>query len=109
MAWILQAVVCMMAALAALILFRRQKERSLYDVHKLPGPEGIPVLGNALQVRDATRWHQVSLRPSDSLLGLAKDAALICSAPHAALCAMGEAVWQHYVLEAGLNSHGGPV
>ena len=66
MAWLLQAVACMMAALAALILFRRQKERSMYDVHKLPGPEGIPVLGNALQVRDATRWHQVSLQLSDS-------------------------------------------
>ncbi len=93
MAWFLQAVVCTVAALAALILFRRQRERSLYDVHKLPGPEGIPVLGNALQVRDATRWHQVSLQFSDSFLGLAKDAALIFSAPHAALCAMGEAVW----------------
>eukprot|EP00891_Asterochloris_glomerata_P009941 jgi/Astpho2/9941/Aster-06647 len=59
MAWFLQAVVCTVAALAALILFRRQRERSMYDVHKLPGPEGIPVLGNALQVRDATRWHQL--------------------------------------------------
>ena len=68
MAWLLQAVVCIMAALAALILFRRQKDRSMYDVHKLPGPEGIPVLGNALQVRDATRWHQVSLQFSDSFL-----------------------------------------
>ena len=93
MAWLLQAVVCVVAALAGLILFRRQKERSMYDVHKLPGPEGIPVLGNALQVRDATRWHQVRLSFSDSSLGRAKDAVLIFSAPHAALCAMGEAVW----------------
>ena len=58
-----QVVLSSIAVLAGIYFFTRQSFRKRYDLHKLPGPPGLPLLGNLLQImgQKSLSWHKVRL------------------------------------------------
>lgn len=62
----------LLAGAAGLFIFTIGRSRLLYDLHKIPGPAGWPLLGNALDVIGSKILHHHQVR-NEGLSTAARD------------------------------------
>ncbi|KAA6427914.1 MAG: cytochrome P450 [Trebouxia sp. A1-2] len=59
----------LLAGAAGLLIWRFARSRILYDLHKIPGPVGWPLLGNTMDIIGSKSLHFHQRAPHYSLLG----------------------------------------
>jgi H+/Cl- antiporter ClcA len=61
----------LLAGAAGFVIWRFARSRLLYDLHKIPGPVGWPLLGNTLEITgsNSPHFHQVIAGACDDWRG----------------------------------------